>query len=179
LSIAVAKHAYGGLGQNLFHPAMLGLSICVFLTPQISGAIFLVEHRLSAIVFFLLLVPGFFLLLKKWIHDQTPIAFLLTSVVLFGNGLMLIKYAPSLAITLPAFHEYFACILFIGFFVLSDPTTSGMLPRVRSFLGIIAAVLVFIAYLMTQKTASFAYALVISHFLVPWLEQFHSRKLST
>jgi Na+-translocating ferredoxin:NAD+ oxidoreductase RnfD subunit len=176
-SIILTRVFYGGFGQHLFQPAMLGLAIITLVLPNTFQPIFLIENSAKQWLFFIVLIPGFFLLLRKIIPNEAAIAFIFSSMVLYGNSLILNSIFPTLNIYLPAFHEYFVLILLLGVFVITDAPTSGMLRSTRNMLGIITAAMVFFAYLLTHKTLSFAYAILLGNVMLPWLEQHYQKKL--
>jgi Na+-translocating ferredoxin:NAD+ oxidoreductase RnfD subunit len=178
-AILITRVFYGGFGQQLFHPAMLGLAFIMLVIPNTFQPIFLIENSAKQWLFFMVLIPGFFLLLRKIIPNEAAIAFIFTSMVLYGNSLVLNSIFPALNIYLPAFHEYFVLILLLGVFVITDAPTGGMLQSTRNMLGISLAISVFFAYLLTHKTLSFAYAILLGNVMLPWLEQHYQKKLAS
>jgi Na+-translocating ferredoxin:NAD+ oxidoreductase RnfD subunit len=174
--VAFGRALFGIFGQQLFHPAMLGLVVTLILTSTHFSPLFLTEHGYNPILFFLILAPGFFLLLKKYIPNEAPVAFMFASIVIYGLCLLLASYWPSVSISLPAFHQYFSVVMLLGMFVITDLPTGGINARSRTIVGACAALLVFVCYLLTNVIASFAIAIVLCNFITPWFEQLSQRK---
>jgi Na+-translocating ferredoxin:NAD+ oxidoreductase RnfD subunit len=171
ITIVIAKHVFGGIGNLVFHPAMLGVALAALIKPTGFTDLYLNCGSANVYVFFLLLLPGFFLIIKKYTQDEASIAFLFSALILFGNSLLAIQYFPDLSPILPSFQSHFVYAAFLGLFVINDTSFNGMLPRSRTLIGVIAAVLLFITYAISLQIFAFAYALLITNMIVPWLDQ--------
>jgi Na+-translocating ferredoxin:NAD+ oxidoreductase RnfD subunit len=178
ITIVIAKHLFGGIGSLVFHPAMLGVALAALIKPNSFTELYLNCGSANVYLFFLLLLPGFFLIIKKYTQDEAGIAFLFGALILFGNSLLAIQYFPDLSPILPSFQSHFVYVAFLGLFVMNDNSFNGMLPRSRTLIGITAAVLLFITYAVSLQTLAFAYALLIVNMIVPWLDQ-HTIKQRT
>jgi Na+-translocating ferredoxin:NAD+ oxidoreductase RnfD subunit len=176
--VALSRALFGIFGQHIFHPAMLGAATAFIATREHFNPLFLTEHSFNPALFFLILVPGFFLLLRKLIPNEAPVAFMFTSMVIYGLCILLVSYWPNVSISLPAFHQYFAVVMLLGMFVITDLPIGGIDARSRTLVGISAASLVFVCYLLTNIIASFACAIILCNFMTPWFEQLSRSKLS-
>jgi Na+-translocating ferredoxin:NAD+ oxidoreductase RnfD subunit len=174
--VALGRAIFGVFGQHLFNPAMLGVVMMLIFTSRHFSPLFLTEHAYNPILFFLILVPGFFLLLRKYIPNEAPVAFMFTSIMIYGLCLLLASYWSNFDISLPAFHQYFTVMMLLGVFVITDLPSGGIDARSRTMVGISAALLVFVCYLLTSVIASFAIAIIVCNFMTPWFEQLSQRK---
>jgi Na+-translocating ferredoxin:NAD+ oxidoreductase RnfD subunit len=174
--VALGRALFGIFGQQLLHPAMLGVLMTLILTSTHFSPLFLTEHTYNPILFFLILAPGFFLVLRNYIPNEAPVAFMFASIVIYGLCLLLASYGYSENIALPAFHQYFSVVMLLGIFVITDLPTGGINARSRTLVGTSAALLVFVCYLLTNVIASFAIAILLCNFMTPWFEQLSQRK---
>ena len=127
MAIGVAKHLFGGLGHNLFNPAMVGVAVVALLLPQ-GPAPFASGSGMLALAYAL---GGVFLLGLRVIPWQTPAAVLAASLLLAGPLWM---QAPE---THPSPWHHLASdgLDFAAFFIATDPVTGCSTPRGRLVFG--------------------------------------------
>lgn len=98
VSVIVAKELFGGLGQNLFHPVLVGYASVLAFFPDMAGQ----SQMLGCGNVLFILIGGLFLLFQKWIRWETAFVYLASvslgfyvggshlSFLSFGNFLILI-----------------------------------------------------------------------------------------
>ncbi len=183
VAIVVTKHAFGGLGYNLFNPALTGrlfltVAFPALLTSQGSGnglvpgnvTPVLVNH---AQLFFgglpgnigetssLALLIGVFYLFRKGIIDwKIPTSFLGT-VFLFS---LVAKQDPF-------FHLMTGGVILGAFFMMTDYVTSPVTKMGRLLYGMLIGVLVMSIRLFSSASEGIVYSIVLMNGFVPVLDQ--------
>lgn len=129
-AIVVAKHVYGGLGANLFNPAMVGCAFVLVCFPHEFPAA-PTANRSDVGIGLAWLVGGVFLLWKRVIRWQVPLATLATWLLLAMPGSWLEPDARSTSFIEPLPGH----LLLAAFFVATDPVTGCITPRGRLAFG--------------------------------------------
>ena len=190
--VVIGKHIYGGVGQNLFNPAMAAYVFALLAFPKQttnwsfqsidaqSGAsaldianrqevISLIAVDKYFVIFSLLaLLGGIFLMVKKIISWHIPIGFIATFALL--NTL----FFYSLSHPIDPLSQLVAgnSLILGAFFILTDPTTA---PASRKgqllFAAIIATVVVVIRNFSTQYPDAVAFAVLVGNMLVPLIDK--------
>lgn len=114
------------------------------------------------------LLGGIFLILKKVIHWQIPVAmlgsFALLSLLteLFGNGAHL---------TAPA-QLFSGAMMFGAFFIATDPVTSSITPRGKLVFGVLVGSLLYLIRFYGNYPDGVAFAILLSNICVPLIDHY-------
>ena len=170
VALVLGKHLYGGLGENLFNPAMVGYATLLVVFPAnftsstFSGAAFTDRPAFTAASFAL---GGLFLIVKKIIPWQTPLAML---------GAAVIAALALNAAGLPA-PGLFPQSLFSGslalaaFFIVTDPVTGCISPRGRLYFAAGAGLLTVALGRWSSMSDGLPFAILLMNAAVPWLDR--------
>ncbi|WP_423738289.1 electron transport complex subunit RsxD [Caviibacterium pharyngocola] len=247
-AVIFAKHVYGGLGQNLFNPAMVGYVILLISfplqmttwlppvqllnePPTFADAYALIFtgfstdgfslHQLTAAIdgitqatpldavktgiksgaalsdiahspifgsllpfgaiaegqgwaqvnaFFLL--GGLFLIWKKIIHWQIPVAFLAV-IFLFGFVQNLLAFAPN-----PLWHWFSGATMFGAFFIATDPVTASITPKGKLIFGALVGILVCLIRFYGGYPDGVAFAVLLGNICVPLIDYYTRPRVS-
>ena len=197
-SIGLAREAYGGIGRNIYNPAMVGYAVIVLAFPHqlaiwpsevngLTGATLLTEFkyrdgititeflsthhltvRSSQLVTLAFLLGGFFLLYKKIITWHIPLTILITMIVLAQWGY---DSGSSQSGGSPWFHLTAGGLVAAAFFIATDPVTHP----VRKELQIIFAILVALITYLVRTEGSFpdgiAFAILLANCFTPMINR--------
>lgn len=114
------------------------------------------------------LLGGIFLILKKIIHWQIPVAmlgsFALLSLLteLFGNGAHL---------TVPA-QLFSGAMMFGAFFIATDPVTASITPRGKLVFGVLVGSLLYLIRFYGNYPDGVAFAILLSNICVPLIDHY-------
>ncbi|WP_311352691.1 electron transport complex subunit RsxD [Aggregatibacter segnis] len=114
------------------------------------------------------LLSGIFLILKKVIHWQIPVAmlgsFALLSLLteLFGNGAHL---------TVPA-QLFSGAMMFGAFFIATDPVTASITPRGKLVFGVLVGSLLYLIRFYGNYPDGVAFAILLSNICVPLIDHY-------
>ena len=114
------------------------------------------------------LLGGIFLILKKVIHWQIPVAmlgsFTLLSLLteLFGNGAHL---------TAPA-QLFSGAMMFGAFFIATDPVTASITPRGKLVFGVLVGSLLYLIRFYGNYPDGVAFAILLSNICVPLIDHY-------
>ena len=114
------------------------------------------------------LLGGIFLILKKVIHWQIPVAmlgsFALLSLLteLFGNGAHL---------TAPA-QLFSGAMMFGAFFIATDPVTASITPRGKLVFGVLVGSLLYLIRFYGNYPDGVAFAILLSNICVPLIDHY-------
>jgi electron transport complex protein rnfD len=114
------------------------------------------------------LLGGIFLILKKVIHWQIPVAmlgsFALLSLLteLFGNGAHL---------TVPA-QLFSGAMMFGAFFIATDPVTASITPRGKLVFGVLVGSLLYLIRFYGNYPDGVAFAILLSNICVPLIDHY-------
>lgn len=238
-AVILGKHVYGGLGQNLFNPAMVGYVVLLisfpiqmtgwmppisllhepptfgdsvglifsgitddgFSLPQLQSSIDgitsatpldsaktwfktdgAVTDLLNQPIFLAGLdaglgwlqvnvaffIGGLFLIWKKAIHWQTPVAMLL-SLTIFCGICDLLGYAHSVSF----FSQLFSgAVMFGAFFIVTDPVTAPVTPKGKWIFGALIGLLVCLIRQFGNYPDGVAFAVLLANICVPLIDQY-------
>jgi electron transport complex protein RnfD len=180
-----AKHIFGGLGNNIFNPAMLGFVFLLISFPQemsnhshfmldgVSGATMLdsVKHNLTVyqnannmlIINLLFAVGGLYLLIKKIIYWQIPVA-MLSSVFIMG-----------LIVDNIALHLLFGGVMLGAFFIATDGVSSPLSNIGRIIYATIIGFLVVIIREFGAYPDGVAFAVLIANIITPLIDYYFKK----
>lgn len=198
-TIALGKAIFGGLGQNLFNPAMVGrafvtaafpaeLSAVACMPDGISGATPLTALKMEGISSALselflgnchgsmgelsaaaCLLGGGYLILRKAASWQIPFA------LLFTSGLLAVfTRGVSLSSSWSWVHELSAGgLLFGSFFIATDPVTSPVSHRGRLLFGFGVAVFTWFFRSFSSYPEGFMFSILFMNAITPLINQLH------
>jgi len=174
IAIVIGKEMFGGLGQNLFHPALAGYVALHALFPQetasfsqtVSAAIsqLFFENRLdlpSGPSVFSILIAGVILLLRKWIFWQAPL-FYLTAAALTSY---LIGHVPI-------YGFMNGSVFFCAFFLVTDGATTPITKRGRCIFAATAGVLTASFFSWMSWMESVVFSVLLMNAVNPLLDRF-------
>ena len=197
IAVAIAKHAFGGLGNNVFNPAMAGYAAVLLAYPAlvvefdtVSGATALEQlaHRGSATIEEVSISPAFGIL-GATTHEWINLAFLTGGLyliavrvisplvplcVIAGIGItafMLDDGGSSTSHGSPLFNWFAGGTMLTAFFIATDPVTS---PSNRTGFVIYALGIGVIAMLIRKYSSwpdGFAFSVLLANCFVPLLER--------
>lgn len=164
LAVAVGKHAFGGLGENLFNPAMLGLAVLLLIAPDAAGSTTeaLGHARVLCGAY---LLGGLLLMWRKVIGWHAPLG-LLAGAAAAG--------VASGALGTELSYADFATVLLVAFFIATDPVTGCLSRRGRLCFGFGVGVVAVSLQSKAPNGNAWPFAILLLNFAVPWLDH-HSR----
>jgi Na+-translocating ferredoxin:NAD+ oxidoreductase subunit D len=172
-AVVVAKQSYGGLGQNLFNPAMVGAAVLLVFFPE-GWAFFpersvsnqpWIESYISFIIGFAWILGGFILIYRKMIDWVIP------CTTLFGVGCAaLLGYLWGFSLETPLVHLLFHTTLFGAFFIATDPVTSARSTLGKCIYGVLLGVLIYIIRLLHDVPDALPFAILIVNAMVPTID---------
>lgn len=161
VAVLAGKHLYGGLGENVFNPAMLGLAIVPVLFPDGLAPIETAAGP-AALIACAYALGGVFLLLRKTIAWHSPVAMLgaaLLAMIALGSGRTAVASLFSWPMVLAAF------------FVATDPVTGAMGARGRTIFAAGTGFLVAAASTVgSEIAAAIPFAVLSMNAIAPWLD---------
>jgi len=179
-AVVLAKHLYGGLGRNLFNPAMAGLVAVLICFPRYFHDWLVVREPLltdahvglwPALAF---ACGGAVLLARQIIPWQTPIATLAAAGVSAGFTALL---KPDHDLHFPS-PIAAALWLMTAFFLVTDPVTGCITPRGRLIFGAgVGAIGIAIGYVRGDGYG-FAFAILLMNALAPACDRVARRGIS-
>jgi electron transport complex protein RnfD len=175
VAIVLAKHAYGGLGENLFNPAMAGYAALLIGAPAVfapAPADGPWTAGNPAWVACLYALGGLFLIGKRIIPWQTPLA-LLAGAALATLVLRLVC-APEASFVLHGWTG--AAFVLAAFFIVTDPVTGCLSMRGRICFGAGTGLLAVLLTRLGGASDGLPFAVLSMNLAAPWIDQ-HSRPL--
>ena len=205
IAVAIAKHAFGGLGNNVFNPAMAGYAAVLLAYPAlvvefdtVSGATALEQlaHRGSTTieevsttqafgafgaanhewVNLAFLIGGLYLIAVRVISPLLPLC------VIAGIGVtafLLDDGGSSTSHGSPLFNWFAGGTMLSAFFIATDPVTS---PSNRVGIVVYALGIGALAMLIRKYSSwpdGFAFAVLLANCFVPLLERIGQTRIST
>ncbi|MFP4654590.1 MAG: Rnf electron transport complex subunit RnfD [Methanohalobium sp.] len=169
-AVGFGKHIFGGIGSYSFNPVLaawvfLSLAYSSYMTPvsvpQIGALSDLIletgaGYPVGASPLFLL-IPGAYLLLRKYVEWRVPLSFLITVL-----GLAYISGHIQYVFT--------GALIFGGFFIITDTATSPVTKNGRIIYGLVAGVLVFIYGFFSDYVAGTFYGLLLANAFSAFIE---------
>lgn len=175
VAIVLAKHAFGGLGENAFNPAMAGYAALLVCFP--SNFVATVADGpwtagSPAWIACLYALGGIFLIGKRIVAWQTPSAMLvgaaLAALVLQNEGVQAAGFD---------LHGWsIATLVLAAFFIVTDPVTGCMSPRGRIFFGAGAGFLTVLLTGIGGATDGLPFAVLSMNAAAPWIDR-HTRPM--
>ena len=172
-ALVVAKHVFGGLGHNLFNPAMVGYAALLIgfpahFNPTGNDSPWFAD-KLEWVVW-LYGLGGLFLFWNKIISWQAPLAMLGGAVVAELGVRFAGVPAPAFA-----FQSLFTgSLMLAAFFIVTDPVTGCMSPRGRLFFGAGAGLLTVLLTRFGSAPDGLPFAVLLMNCAVPWIDR-HTR----
>ena len=187
--VVVGKQLFGGFGQNLFNPALLGRLFLIFAFPNalspwqsrvdmVSTAtpltnfwetgetialgdafLGLLPGSMGELSALLILLGGIYIIYKKYARWRIPVSILIT-VTVFA---LLMGHNPL-------FHMFTGSIMIGAFFYATDPMTSPRFPRAQIVFGIGVGLIVMIMRFWGWLAAGMAFGILIMNIFVPLLD---------
>ena len=200
LGIGLGKHAYGGLGQNVFNPAMVGYAIVLvsfpaaFATwPGIDGttgatALDALKHR-DGLTLEELQTAREFGRMGGAGWEWVNLAFAAGGLVLLAQRIigwrLPITFLAGLAVLAAAFydggssaslgspqmHWTMGSTMVAAFFVLTDPVTHPNHPRAQILFALIVAVTTFVIRGWGSYPDGLAFGVLLANAATPYLER--------
>ena len=196
-AIGLAKHAFGGLGKNVFNPAMAGYVVVLVAYPVLvveydarSGAtaLELLAHR-SATTIEEISQSNAFGLFGATQHEWLNVAFLLGGSylvavrvialtipigVLVGIGVLAFLYdggGSSLSHGSPLFNWFAGGTMLAAFFIATDPATSPSSRRGQLIYALCIGILAWLIRKYASWPDGFAFAVLLMNCFVPLLDR--------
>lgn len=175
-AIVMAKHLYGGLGQNVFNPAMVGYAVVLVSFPQAlaqwslplamapSGA---ASHNWAWIAGWYA-IGGLWLLWRGVITWHVPLG-MIGSVLVLG----LAAYLTDPVGNPSPLQQLFSGVLVLGaFFIATDPVSGCTSARGRLFFGLGAGVLTLVIRRWGAYLDGVAFAVLIMNMAAPLIDRY-------
>lgn len=204
-AIGLGKQVYGGLGQNLFNPAMVGYAVVLISFPAaladwpaltgavdgVSSATPLDQARMTRIQADLagppsalsmaawpwLSIAMAFTLGGLWLRWRQLIDWTIPLAVLAGLGLPAVLDSAFGGATLaPLDHLIYGATLFGAFFIATDPVSAPGRPRARLLYGLLIGLLIFAIRRWGAYPDALAFAVLLANAGVPLLDHWALRR---
>ena len=200
-SVGLAKHAYGGLGQNVFNPAMVGYAIILLSFPGIlasypnaspdglSGATLLSEFRYRPAMTVAEFMPSvavaqhqamvtaaLFLAGGLWLIWQGIISWRIPSAMLLTLGFLAAAtydQGSSQSLGSPWFHWTSGGTMAAAFFFATDPVTHPANPRHQIIFGCLIGLLLFVIRTGGSLPDGIAFAILLANCTTPLMNRLH------
>jgi electron transport complex protein RnfD len=203
-AIALAKHAYGGLGQNIFNPAMVGYGVILLSFPLalaswpadpdgLTGATLLSEFRyrgnITATEFAAgqvggnpnLITAGLFALGGAWLIHQGIMHWRIPLTVLLTVGLLALIFhdgGSSASLGSPWFHWTTGGTVAAAFFVATDPVTHPARPQHQVVFAMLIGCLLFLIRTQGNLPDGIAFAVLLANCTTPLFNRIHRQRLA-
>lgn len=196
--LGLAKHAYGGLGNNVLNPAMAGYAIALVAFPG-ELSIWIVDGLTSATplevfryrggdtvadvwpqAFGVLggrgwewmnvgfLVGGVFLLLRGIVNWRAPVAFLASLVLCAALGY---DSGSSQSLGSPLMHLFTGGTMLCAWFIVTDPVTAPVSRHGQIVFGAIVGLLVFLIRSFGAYPDGIAFAVLLANISAPLIDE--------
>jgi electron transport complex protein RnfD len=183
-AIVVAKHLYGGLGHNLFNPAMVAYAVVLIAFPaemvvwpawsldSLTGATPLDHAKPAWIDLDLLpslltngcwLVGGLVLFSKGIIRWQIPLALLLSMLI----GSLFFPHA--------LLQWGLGSTMIAAFFIATDPVTAPALPRMKLIYGALIGLMIVAMRQFSSYPDGVAFAVLFANAFTPLMDHLSIR----
>jgi len=169
-ALVLAKQLFGGLGDNLFNPAMVGYAVLLAGFPLHFGQAPSSAAGGPAWIGACYALGGAFLLWRKIIPWHTPAA-MLAGALLAGAAVRLAGAdAPAIGLT----GMFPATLLLAAFFIVTDPVTGCLSPRGRLLFGAGVGLLTVLLTRWGGTADGLPFAVLMMNCAAPWLDR-HTR----
>jgi electron transport complex protein RnfD len=164
VALGLAKHAYGGLGQNLFNPAMAGVAALVVIFPSFFHQVVEVQPGWLGLLYALGGIGLAWLGIVSW---RAPLAMLIAASLVeptfaFFSGSPQAAFVPT---PLPA------TLVLAAFFIVTDPVTDCSTPRGRLMFGAGCGALTVFFEHAGPSALGLPFALLTMNLAAPWLDR--------
>jgi electron transport complex protein RnfD len=196
-AIAIGKQVFGGLGYNIFNPALLGRAFLMAAFPVLSTSwISPVDATTTATPLTLwkfsgvktpylnlfvgniggslgetsalaILIGGIALIVLKYVDWRLPLSYLL-SVAVFGGALWLIDPAKYPD---PLFHLLSGGLMIGAFYMITDMVTSPLTKRGRVVFGLGGGFLVVLIRAYSGLPEGVMYSILLMNAFRPWIDR--------
>ena len=201
--LGLAKHAYGGLGNNLLNPAMAGYALVLVAFPG-DLAVWVVDGVTSATplevfrfsdgatvaeiwpeAFGMLggrgwewgnlgfALGGMLLLAMRIIRWHAPVAFLASLSLCASLGY---DGGSSASLGSPLMHLFTGGTMLCAFFVVTDPVTAPASTRGQIVFGALVGLLVFLIRSFGAYADGIAFAVLLGNICAPLIDEFMRRR---
>ena len=202
-AVGLAKHAYGGLGQNVFNPAMVGYAVILLSFPALmatypsvhtdglSGATLLSDFRYrpattveefmtgaAAAHFQASVTAGMFFLGGLWLLFRRIISWRIPTAVLLTVGILAAAtydQGSSQSLGSPWFHWTTGGTIAAAFFFATDPVTHPANPRHQLLFGCLIGSILFVIRTGASLPDGIAFAILLANCTTPLLNRMHQR----
>jgi electron transport complex protein RnfD len=159
IALLLGKHAFGGLGENPFNPAMLGVAVVMLAFPVVVSAASSIAWLAAAY-----LLGGIVLLARGVVGWQAPLGMLAGAAIAAAGAIALGAPPASLVVALAS-----PAVLLAAFFVATDPVSGCAYPRARILFGLGAGVLMVLIE-RARPGLGLPCAILLMNFAAPWLD---------
>ena len=202
-AIGVAKHAYGGLGQNVFNPAMVGYAVILLSFPALlasypsittdglSGATLLSEFRYRPAMTVAEFMPsvaiasqqaavtaGCFLSGGLYLLWRRIINWRIPGAMLLTVGILAAAtydQGSSQSLGSPWFHWTTGGTVAAAFFFATDPVTHPANPRHQVIFGCLVGLFLFVIRTGASLPDGIAFAILLANCVTPLLNRIHQQ----
>ncbi len=201
-AMGIGKIVFGGLGMNIFNPAMVGRAFVMIAFAQLMGASSyenlsgLVDAvsgatPLSALKFSGLamesstlfwgvtngsigetsaaacLLGGLFLVFRKTASWQIPLSIILTVACIAG----ITDIAGSYSGVFLFHHLFGGALMFVAFFIATDPVTSPLTARGKWYFGLSTGILIMVIRLFSGYPEGAMFAILLMNAVTPLINR--------
>ena len=173
-SIAIGKMVFGGLGANIFNPAMVGraflaASFGMIVNNQFDytfiGEVGGCLGETSALA---LLIGGIYLLIRRTINFHIPLAILLSAFVFAGVYYLI----DSDVYISPLVHLTTGGMMLCAFFIATDPVTAPLTTRGMWVFGIGTGAIIMLIRIVGAYPEGVMYAVLLMNAVRPLIDKF-------
>lgn len=163
-AIAIAKQAYGGLGDNIFNPAMVGYALFLLAFPAHFDQRAALDPWLMAGLYG---IGGVFLLWRGIIAWHAPLALLGGT----GFAFLALHLMGAWSLSMPSAIASLPTLVFAAFFIITDPVTGCLSRRGQRLFGAGAGVLLAVLAPGQGVAGSLPFAILLMNCAAPWIDQ--------
>ncbi len=162
-ALLLGKELFGGLGTNLFNPALLGWVVLQTVFPGLMQQPLMIQPSgLPDFFPVTCLAGGLFLVLQKIIHWEIPVLYLL--VLAAGE-----KFSGVLP-----FGGLSGGAFLAAFFIITEPVTAPMTRAGHRYFAVGSAALVFCLPGVSSHWGKICFAVLMMNALTPWIDRWMS-----
>ncbi len=194
-AVVIAKQLFGGLGHNIFNPAMVGYAVLLISFPQyltqwqvadaVTSATPLDLRQMGEYTASITWQPfqailwiniawalgGIFLIWQKLIDWRIPVSMLLAVVI---SSLLLQFFAAN---SLPLFWQLgFGATIVGAFYIATDPVTASTTHTGRWIYGSLIGVLMISIRQFSAYPDGLAFAIILANLCVPLIDNITSKR---
>ncbi|MFH0974987.1 MAG: RnfABCDGE type electron transport complex subunit D [Spirochaetota bacterium] len=165
-AIIIVKQAFGGLGFNIFNPALAAIALLIALWPAEMA----VNQEIGIIPLILLLIGAVFLMINKIISWHIPASYLgsFFIIVILYN----IISGNEISLRIITIH-FFSAGLFLGaFFMATDMVTSPVTKKGMLIFGIGCGIFTFVIRTVGAFEEGVCFAILFMNAAVPLIDKY-------